>query len=161
MNMVNNLSNDILSSAQFIDTEYINFLCNMNKELKPYMFRSLLDYFTNISVTQSKTGRLDRTTMIKGEELITGHRFLISEIVQVTYRHCINLGTNMRNKLEILRVAGNIYRNSQIQDEHVMRIKRSVEYFIDRFPNTRRENTRLALKINFIVYVILLSFKYI
>lgn len=160
-NMVTHLSNDILSTQQFIDNEYVNFICGLNKELKPYMFKSLLEFFTDIAIQQNRGRTLDNIKMINGEEVITGHRLLISEIIQVTYRNCINSGTNMKSKLDILKVTGNIYRSSQIQDESIQRIKRSVEYFIDRFPGTSRFNTKLALKINFIVYIILLTFKYV
>lgn len=160
-NMISNLSQNILSTNSFIDNESIKLLCNMNSELKPHMLRDLISRFIDISVHQSKKRQLDDIKIIKGEEYLIGHRKLIEEIIQVTYRNCINSGINMKNKYEILKTTGNIYRSSQIKDDGVLRVKRSVEMIINNFPGTKRYTTQLALRINFILYVILLSFKYL
>ena len=156
-----NLSQDILSTSNFIDNSMIKLLCGLNKELKPYMLKSLIIRFVDMSIYQNKKSQLDDIKKINNEEIIIGHRKIIEEIIQVTYRNCINSGINMNNKHEILKVTSNIYRSSQIQDIAVLRIKKSVEYFVKSFPGTTRYNTQLALRINFILYVILLSFKYL
>lgn len=156
-----NLSQDILSTNNFIDNQMITLLCGMNKELKPYMLKSLIIRFVDIAIYQNKKGQLDLIKDVHGSELILGHRKLIEDIIQVTYRNCISQNANMKNKHDILRVTGNIYRSSQIQDPAILRIKKSVEYFVQAFPGTTRYNTQLALRINFILYVILMTFKYI
>lgn len=160
--MVSNISHNILSSQQFIDNEAIKLLCGLNKtnELKPYMLKSLIIRFTDVAVLQNKKGQLDDESLIEGHKVITGHRALITSIIQTTYRTCINNGVNMKNKQEIFRTTGNIFRSSQIQDESVLLIKRSVENFVKLFPGTSRANTQSALRTNFILYVILLTFKY-
>lgn len=159
--MVANISQDILSTNNFIDTTNIKILCGLNKELKPYMLQSLLIRFSEIAAYQNKKNKLDEIKKVNDVEIIIGHRKIVEEIIQTTYRNCITSGANMNNKHDILRVAGNIYRSSQIQDPNILRVKRSVEAFVKTFPGTARFNTQLALRINLILYIILLSFKYI
>lgn len=159
--MISNITQDMLSVNSFIDNTAIKLLSGMNKELKAYMLKDLIIKFIDMSIYQSKKGQLDDEKMIKGELITIGHRKLLTDIIQVTYRNCINSGINMKNKYEILKTAGNIYRSSQIKDEAVLKVKRSVEYLVNNFPGTKRLNTQLALRINFILYIVLLTLNYL
>lgn len=155
------LGNDVLSGSDFIDGAHIKLLCGINKELKPSMFRQLLNRYIDLANHQSKRGTLDEISTIKKEQYYTGHRILVMKIVEVTYHYLVNNKVNMSNKFEIMKATQNAYRSSQLADEDLLMIKRSVGLLIDNFPGTTRANTKTILRASFITYVILLSFKYL
>ena len=160
-NITTRLVVDIFSVSSFIDGTAIKILCGSNIELKPTMFRGVLNRFVDIANHQNKHKLLDEVKTIKGQEYIIGLRLLVTELINVTYRYCIQNGVNMKNRYDILRTAGNVYRNSQINNDDILLIKRSIGHFIESFPGTKRANTQTLLRNNLILYIVLLSFRYI
>ena len=59
---------------------------------------------------------------------------------------------------DILKKVSDAIRASRIQDESILLIKNSVDYFIEQNMHIQREATYVALRTSFILYIIILTF---
>lgn len=159
--IISRLSGDVLSSSNFIDGTCIKLLTGLNKELKTTMFKNLLLRFVDLAIFQNKTNKQNDYSTYKNEKVIVGHKELITQLIQVAYKTCVNNKVNMKNRFEILKAVNNTFKSSQIVSEDVLLIKRSIACFVDNFPGTKRVNTIVTLRSNLISYIVLLSFRYI
>jgi hypothetical protein len=159
--MIAHISGVVLNVNKFLDHELINIVVKLNDNLRADMFRDILTRFSNLAMGQYRKHKDDEIKKIsKDKQLLIGYRILVSNIIQKTYRRCILRKVNMKSKLAILETTKNIYSNSRITDQDILDIKNSVDYFIEKNSNTKRDQTKTALKIGFILYIMLLSMKY-
>lgn len=158
--MIETISNDVLNSNKFIDLASIDLAVNLTGNIRSDMFRSLLIKFSGMAVDQHRKKTQDKVTGKNDHRILIGYRALISSIIQKTYRECIfDKSINMKSKLEILQKTRNIYRSSRISNEDILVIKNTVSEFVDKYSNSNRESTNASLRIAFITYIMLLSFK--
>jgi len=160
--MIEGISNDVLSTNKFIDHTSIDIAVKITGNIRADMFRSLLIKFSDMAIDQHRKKNQDLIEGVDEHKLLIGYRILISNIIQKTYRECIfDKTVNMKSKLEILSKSRNIYRSSRITNKDILIIKNSVSDFVDKYSNSNRESTNASLRIAFISYIIILSFKHV
>lgn len=157
-NMIAVISNKALNANQFIRNDIIKIVSKLVANIRPDMMRSLLMLFSNTAVIQYQKHKQDEID--KTGRYLVGYHILITEIVQRSYRMCIIDKVNMKSRLAILEKVRNTFRSSRIADQYILRIKDSVEYFVDNSKISNRDSTKASLKIAFILYIILLTFDY-
>jgi len=151
------MCNCALNVNRFIDHSLLDVTARMNTGVKSDMIRSLLVKFSNMATIQY--GKNDHDKLSKDGKLYEGYRILVQEFVQKTYRACALAKINATSKLAILEYVQHAYRSSRINDQDVLKIKDSIEAFVIKNSGVTREATISALKIAFVTYLILLSFK--
>lgn len=159
--MTSNLSAEILSVYQFLDSQLIATTCSLFPGLRDHMFKDVLKKFSETALIQQKTGKLLEVKHIKNGEQYIGASILVRNIIQKTYRYCAQNNVNIKAKLAILNCAKDVYSSSRITDEDILSVRNSVGIFIDGCDITRREATKASLRIALILYIIIKSFKYI
>ena len=158
-NTIVKMSSIILNTAKFIDSDLIKITVKLNNNLREDMFRGLLLAFSNLALSQYRSHKDDQVKKVGDMEILIGYRILVSHIIQKTYRKCILRGVDLQSKLKVLESVRNIYSNSRINDPHILQIKESVSYIIDNNTHIKREQTKTALKLGFVTYIILLTLK--
>lgn len=153
--MIEGICNMILNAQQFIRSDYIRVVCALCSNVKTEMMRNVLMQFSALATAQYRKNRGD--DMDKSGKLYSGYHILISNLIQRTYRACIMDKVPLK-RIPILKKAMNLYRSSRISDEVVLRVKESVDRFVDSTKVSSREATNASLKIAFILYIVLLSF---
>lgn len=159
--MTANISAEILSVHQFIDMQLIASTCKLFPGLKEYMFKQALERFSILALEQRQKNELLKVTHRNNEEHYVGASVLVRNIIQKTYRHCAQNKVNIKAKIPILICAKDAYSSSRIIDPDILAVRNSVGVFVDSCNITRREATKVSLKIAFILYIIIKSFKYI
>ena len=158
--MISTITNDALNVNKFIDHSMIEIVVKLTNNIRADMFRGLLMRFSDLAVQQSRKGSTTSRSGKGGQEIITGYKALITEIIQKTYRACVvDKTVNMKSKLQVLEKSNNLYKSSRISDESILVIKNSVDKFVEECEISRRPSTNASLKIGFITYIMLLSFR--
>lgn len=153
------VTRDILNVNKLLDTELIKLVVKLNTNLREDMFRDILTRFSNMALMQYKKHTSDEIKTTPSGEIFVGYKILIENIIQKTYRRCLLRGLDIKSKIKILEATKNIYSNSRITDDDILKVKLSVDYFVDTHSKTNRDQTKTALKLGFILYIILLSMK--
>ena len=91
--------------------------------------------------------------------LYIGYAKILEELVQKIYRRAALSGVDMKNNLAILQLAKNTFTASRVIDADNLRIKDSVDNFVATHTKYTRSGTLVGLRLGFILYVILISFK--
>lgn len=160
--MVVEVSNAVLNLGTFIDNSMVKLICKLNTQLRPDLLVQALTKFSDRAVIQHRNRQSEQIKVSKNkQQLYIGYKILISKHIQSSYRSCILNKVNMRSKLAVLEHVRNIYRSSRIVNEDILSVKDSVDIFIKEEMNISREATIISLKLGIILYLILLSFKYI
>lgn len=153
--MITSVANRVLNINQFVRSDYIKIACAKSANVTDDMLRQLLIKFSTLATYQYRKHKqedIDKTGNYRG------YLVLIRNMIQRTYRSCIMEKVNMNSKLAILDKTCNLYRSSRVNDEEILKVKASVDAFVEESKVSRREATNASLKILFIVYIILLSF---
>lgn len=151
--MINSILSELTNTSSFIEDKLIKVVAALFSNVKEDMLKSLLVKYCILAESQIKSGDIDKVVQIRKDELFVGARALVKQIIQKSYRFCIKKNLNMQNKIEILNSVKNIYSSSRITDSNLVQIKDSVNYFIERHGNTRRQATISSLRISFILYI--------
>jgi hypothetical protein len=163
--VLDSVSNTVVSSAlnlnEFVDYEMVDVIVALTKNIKADAMNALLVKFSEMATNQQKTGN---ATLVKGSGdrmVLVGYRVLVSNILQKTYRACmLDKSVNLGSKVDILNKTKTLYSSSRIGDKDILIVKNSVDYFVNTHSNSQRTSTNASLKIAFIIYIILLSFKH-
>ena len=159
--LIKNVSSSVLNINEFIDYDNIHTVCGLTKNINHTLLRNLLTIFSNLAVMQYKAQKQDLITGENESTIYEGYNVLISYIIQKTYRFCaMDRTVNMKSKLAILKKASDTYRSSRINDPYIKIIKNSIDSILEKNMHIKRESTLSALKIGFIQYIIILSFKH-
>ena len=159
--MTNNLSIEILNTSAFIEDKPIQIIASVFKSIRPDMLRYMLTKFSELAVSQSISGELDKIETHKNTNMYIGARALITNLIQKSYRYCIVEQVDMKNQLGIILKLKNIYSSSRIVDPGIISVKNSVDAFVEEHSKSKRTATNSSLKIAFVLYVIFKSFKYL
>lgn len=157
---INKVCSSTLNLNEFIDYEYIDLLVTLTKNIKSDILNKVLVSFSKMAVGQQQSGDGTKVMGDGSSLVIYGYSKLITQILQKTYRHCmLDKRISMNSKVQILNKAKAMYSSSRVTDPDILVIKNSVEAFIAANSPSKRSATNASLKITFILYIILLSFK--
>jgi hypothetical protein len=159
--MVMGVAKDALSLDQFINGEQVRLVTAMVRNLAPDTFRKFLSIFSGLAIQQYRSGK----DMVKEENgdmvMYRGYRALISAIISATYRVVLNSkDINPNSKIDILTKTLNQYRASRISDVGIISTKESVGEWVESSKLSSRSETKGAIRLAFVLYFILQSFKY-
>ena len=144
-------------------TSFINFshvkLAGDITGTRPELLKKMLMLFSDIAQQQYKAKKTEEyMTSKKTGPIILGYALLIRELVQKCYRRAALNDCDMTSNIAILKKVLDAIRASRMQDEAILLIKNSVDYFIEQNMHIQREATYVALRTSFILYVIILTF---
>lgn len=159
--MIVGICNQVVNINKFIDNEYVRVVVAVSTNISDSMLRQLLIAFSNTATMQLAKQQADDITHDGKSKIIVGYRELVTNIIQKSYRDCINNKVNVSSPLYVFEHVKNIYRSSRIIDEDILLVKRSVDYFVTNSKISSRESTQASLKIAFIIYILMLSFSYL
>ena len=156
--MITSVSNRVLNINQFVRSEYVKIACAQSSALKgsgEHMLRELLIKFSTLATYQYQKHKQEE---IDKQGNYRGYLVLIRNTIQRTYRACIMNKVKMTSKLDILSKTANLYSASRVNDPEILKVKASVDAFVEEAKISKREATNASLKIAFIVYLIILTF---
>ena len=155
------LTANVTNLYEFIDPEMIDIVIKITHNVKKEQMTALLTKFSDLAITQKKKGHADLIEGSGNSRILVGYRTLLSELIQKTYRACIlDKDVDIKSKVSILNKTQRMYRSSMISDQDILVIKSSVEKMVVKSGGTSRASTIASLKIGFIIYIILLTFKF-
>ena len=158
--IIENIANACLNENKLIDHSTIHIVATLTKNVREDHLRALLGKFSAMAL-QQKRSKKDTLVVGEGEHtMLIGYRAIIDGIIQKTYREVlVDKKVNIKSKLVILERVKNMYTSSRISNESIGVVKQSVEKFVVDHSNSRRTSTNSSLKIAFITYFMILSFK--
>ena len=159
--MINSLYNDCLVVSRIIDDQALRLTVGLFSQLQLSKLRALIVSFSEYAVKQAKEGSSDKIVKLQDREVIVGSHALVQAIVQRSYRYCINTGVDISKPVLILRAIRDVYRSSRISDDGIIQLKDSTNDLVLELQSSRREATVSALRIAFVIYLILISFRYL
>ena len=159
--LVENVYTDSLSVAKFLDDRAIRLIISMFTNLNTTNFRSFLVNFSDKAVRDQRAQASDKEMDKDGKVLFVGAHILITNIVQKSYRFCLQNRVDICKPILILKTMKDAFASSRISDETILQLRYSTEYLVSTIQNSRRESVVSALRIGFMLYIILLSFKYL
>jgi hypothetical protein len=158
--MIGRITNSVLNTNEFLDESMIKTSVVLTKNITTDLLTNLLISFSDVATVQQKHGDQELIEGTGNKQIIKGYKLLISNIIQKTYRQCmLDNNLDLGSRVQILSKTRNLYRSSRISNKDILLIKTSVEKLVEELSNSRRSSTNASLKIAFILYIILLSFK--
>jgi len=149
----------VLNYNEFVDMNLVNLAAKLASNIRKDNVLDVLNLFSRIATQQVRDKETQLVKMDKNKEpLYVGYTTLIQELVQKTYRRAAMSGIDTKSNVAILQVAKNTYTSSRVLDKDVMIVKNSIDYFLQQTKYTR-QGTLVSLRLAFILYILLLSFK--
>ena len=158
---ISSVYQDTMSVSRLLDDRAIRLTAGLFTALRPDQIRQMMLAFSEYCVKMAKTKNDDKISTIGDEELYIGGHVLVQQIIQQTYRYCRNNGTNINSPVAILKTTKDVYSSSRISDPGIIAVKSSVGNLVLELQASRRETTLSALRVAFIMYIMLLAIKYI
>lgn len=159
--MIASVYNDSLAVTRFLDDDALMLVSGMFRGLPLPKIRSLLITFSELAVKQAKAGQSQVIKEENGIVIFVGSQALIQNIIQKSYRYCIQSKINMRQVASILKAIKDVYSSSRISDDGIIQVRESVNKLILELQSNRRDATVSSFRIAFVLYIIILSFKYL
>lgn len=158
--MISRITSIVLNTNEFLDPKYVKLAAKLAANTRPDMINTLLIAFSAMATQQVR----DKTSyeIVKDKTnntLYIGYAKLLEELIQKIYRRAALSGIDMKNNLAILQLAKNTFTASRVIDADILCIKNSVDNFVTTHTKYTRAGTLVGLRLGFILYVILLSFK--
>lgn len=159
--MTSGVYHDCLSVPHFIDNSIITMVSKFFTSINAAKLKSTLISFSELATKQARSGQQLKVGQYEGEQIDIGAQALVTSIIQKTYRYLTITNVNLNSVAEILKGTKDAYSSSRINDEGIVYVRRSIVYLIDNIQDSTREATVTSLRTAFVMYVILLSFKYL
>lgn len=159
-NVIGNVVSDAININRFIDRNLVTLTASLNQKLSNESVNKMLIAFSTVAAEQYKSGKADLTVHKNNDTLYIGYRSLLSAIIQKSLRFCVINGVNMQSKKDILIKIKFAFTSSKINNQDVSDIKESISKFIEDNKVTSNISLIPALRISFVLYIIMLSFKY-
>lgn len=159
--IIRSVVSDSTNINKYIDMNLISLTVQLNKKLKIDLVKKMFVTFSTVAAEQYKAGKSDLIEVVDGYTLYVGYRSLLDAIIQKSFRMCIVDGVNMKSSKDILIKIKNAFTSSKIENKDIEEIKNSVSKFIEDNNVTSNYSLIPSLRISFIIYNILLSFKYL
>ena len=84
----------------------------------------------------------------------------IRDSIQQCYRYCTINRIPTNRPLVVIKAIKDVFSSSRISDDKILQIRKSLEVLVLDLQNNRRDIILSGLRISFILYLLLLSFKY-
>ena len=154
---------DCMTVTRILDYKALTLVSALFSAIRTDQLKQLLIAFSEECVKLAKVGGEDKTIYNKEKDmhLVIGGHALIMSIIQQTYRYCRNTGVNMSVPSNIIKCTKDVYTSSRISDPGINLVRESVLYYVNTLQKSTRESTVSALKAAFIIYIVILSLKYI
>ena len=157
-NVIIQIQQTCLNPASFINYNHVKLASDLSNT-RPELLKKALLLFSDTAQQQYKSHKGDEIMITKKKEQIyIGYHVLISEMIQKCYRRAALSGCDMHSNIAILKKVSDAIRASRIQEESILLIKNSVDYFIEQNMHIQREATYVSLRTAFILYIIILTF---
>ena len=164
--MITGVMTQVLNTKTFVNMDIVKPLANEFSSITPNMLKSMLTAFSILAISQAKDGILDYEKEIITEDRVklkiyVGLRKLITELIQKSYRSCLQDKVNMRSKKAIYTKIKNLYTASRVMDNEVLVIKESMMNVVEMCGTYTRISTKASLRIAIILYLIIKSMDYL
>jgi hypothetical protein len=159
--MIYNLQNEIQVKRLFIDNQTVITVAKQFPNISQDMLKSALDAIVDLAKTQSDSKQLNAMKTIDGTPTYIGMNAFITQLIQKTYRYCMNAGVDIKNGALMFVKVKNVYSSSRISDPEILANKQSIAYLVDYLNVSRRETTISSLRLALIMYFIVRSFRFV
>ena len=156
-----NVYNDTLSVAKFLDPTAIRLIVSMFSNLNTTAFRNFLVNFSDKAVRDHKAKTSMSTLEKDGKVYLTGAEILITELIQKSYRYCIQNRVDVNKPVQVLKTMKDAFSASRVLDEGIVQLRDSVALQVVTLQKSVRDAFVSSLRIGFMLYILLLSFKYL
>ena len=158
--MCSGVYGDSLSVAKFLDQKTISLISSMFSNLNATNFRSLLVNFSDKAVKDNRAKTSNATRDKDGKVMLIGAEVLIKTIIQRSYRYCVQNNVDIRKPILVLKTMKDAFSASRVMDEGILQLRESVNELVLELQSSRRDSVLSALRIGFMLYILILSFKY-
>ncbi len=159
--MVTDLVTSVVNVNTFIDMHVITQVSAEFSSTSRDLLKVTLIRMSETASRQVMTGHFDDEIKEKGQLIHVGIKALISAVVLVSFRYCVNNKIPLKNKAAVWIKLRDMYSSSRVNDADVIAIKTSVGMFIDSIGETSREATKSSLRLAVIMYLIYRCLKYL
>lgn len=157
---ISNIYSDCLNLNSFLDPKLMSIAISQFKNVNPVTFKSFIIAFSEYAVKMHKSGKSKEITVIEDYELYTGPEIFVTTLLRQCYRFCTNNRIDLNRPLLVLKAIKDAFSSSRISDEDILKLRKTMEHFVLKLQANRREIIMSGLRIGFVLYLILLSFKY-
>lgn len=155
-----NIYNDCMNVNKFLDVRMMRIVNSQFKNIHPDVFKTFLIAFSEYAVRMTKANKNNEVKKSNGFEIITGPELLVTTIIQQCYRYCTINRIPTNRPLVVIKAIKDVFSSSRISDDKILQIRKSLEVLVLELQNNRRDIILSGLRISFILYLLLLSFKY-
>lgn len=159
--LTNGLAIEVQTERLFIHQPTINLIVKRFNNVSADMLRTTLRSMSELATSQVRSKQLDLVKRIDGQDIYIGMRALLTNLIQKSYRYCINNHVDMNNRGAIFLRILNVYSSSRIADKDILSVKESVSYLVDSIGSSKRETTKASLRLAVILYCIVRSFEHL
>lgn len=159
---VSSVYQDCMSVSRIVDIKAMRLAVALFSSIRLDQLKQLIIAFSEECVKLAKLGADDKIIKNKetGADLLIGGHILIQSIIQQSYRYCRNNNIDIAIPSKFIRGVKDVYTSSRINEPGILRVRDSVLYYVTTLQRSTRESTVTALKAAFIIYIVLLSLKY-
>lgn len=159
---VSSVYQDCMSVSRIVDIKAMKLAVALFSAIRLDQLKQLIIAFSEECVKLAKLGADDKIIKDKetGEEILVGGHILIQSIIQQSYRYCRNNDIDVTIPSKFIRGVKDVYTSSRINEQGILQVRDSVMYYVTKLQGSTRESTVTALKAAFIIYIVLLSLKY-
>lgn len=159
---VSSVYQDCMSVSRIVDIKAMKLAVALFSAIRLDQLKQLIIAFSEECVKLAKLGADDKIIKDKetGEEILVGGHILIQSIIQQSYRYCRNNDIDVAIPSKFIRGVKDVYTSSRINEQGILQVRDSVMYYVTKLQGSTRESTVTALKAAFIIYIVLLSLKY-
>lgn len=159
---VSSVYQDCMSVSRIVDVKAMKLAVALFSAIRLDQLKQLIIAFSEECVKLAKLGADDKIIKDKetGAEILVGGHVLIQSIIQQSYRYCRNNDIDIAIPSKFIRGVKDVYTSSRINEPGILQVRDSVMYHVSTLQGSTRESTVTALKAAFIIYIVLLSLKY-
>lgn len=158
---ISSVYQDTMSITRFLDDKAIRLVVSLFTALRMDQFRQFLIAYSEKITKLAKAKKDDEVSETNDGEIYIGGHILVQQIIQQTYRYCQNTNVNTKIPSEIIKTAKGVYSASRVLEQDIVNIRNSVDALVLELQKSRRETTVSAIKVAFILYIVVLSLKYL
>jgi hypothetical protein len=160
---ISSVYQDCMSVSRIIDIKAMRLAVALFSAIRLEQLKQFIISFSEECVKLAKLGADDKITKNKdtGNEILIGGHILIQSIIQQSYRYCRNNDIDISIPSKFIKGVKDVYTSSRITEPGILQVRESVAHYVSTLQTSTRESTVTALRTAFIIYVVILSLKYI
>ena len=160
--MVTNVFAEVLNVRTFVEPRLV---ADVSRQFSAINAASLSHFLQRVSLLtkeQATAKQLDMDIITHRDGTRTvGMRKLTRDIIQGAYRYAIRNRIPLDRKAELYIRLKNVYASSRISDASINSVKDRAGILVEALTDTNRQATKASMRLAYISYVILRSFKHI